>query len=965
LTSPATAQTPDTRKRGTLVITAVIIAAVVLLFFIFAGLYADWLWFQQLGFESVLTTQWLATAVMFLIGFFGMALPLWASIEIAFRRRPVYAKLNAQLDRYQQVIEPLRRLATLGIPIAFGFFAGIAAATRWQVALMWLNRTPTGETDPQFGLDLSFYLFELPFYQSVVTFASAVVIVCALAALATSYLYGALRVNGREVRISKTARIQLAITGAVYLLLQAVAFWLDQYATLSETSSGLLFGASYADVNAVIPGKQIIAGIAVVVALLFIITAIIGRWRLPVIGTALLIVASIIAGAAVPWVVQRFQVEPSVRTLEAPYIERNIEATRAAYGVSDVVETPYAATSTAEPGQLRDDAETTASIRILDPALVSDSFAQLEQIRQYYSFADHLDVDRYEIDGQVQDTVIAVREVNAANTGGTNSQYNETFVYTHGFGVVAAAGNQRTPDGMPEFLQSGIPSTGVLGDYEPRIYFGENSPEYSIVGAPDGAPEVELDYPAGGEDSNNNATTTFQGDGGPKLDSIFKQLIYAIKFQSEQIVLSDAVNSESQILYDRDPRERVQKVAPYLTLDSDAYPAVVDEKVVWVVDGYTTSAEYPYSDVQSLSTAIVDTYTDEPLVALDQINYIRNSVKATVDAYSGEVTLYAWDDEDPILSTWQKIFPTTVKPASEMSEDLLSHVRYPADLFKVQRAILGTYHVTDTNSFYSGDDAWVTPNDPTAPAATAQAQPPYYLSMQLPGMEEPAFSIYSTYIPRSEGEGTRNVLTGYLAVNSDPGENYGKFTLLTLPKQDTVPGPGQVQNNFNADPVVSRDLNILNQGSTTVERGNLLTLPVGGGLLYVQPVYVQSTGETSYPVLQKVLVSFGDRIAFEDSLDAALDEIFGGDSGADAGDEGVPTTPIDPTEPIDPAEPADPDEPAEPEEPAGSDFEQALADAQQALEDRQAAYAANDLVGAAEADEQLQDALERLFATSE
>lgn len=957
-------QQPANRSRGTLVITVVIIAAIVVAFFIFAGLYADWLWFQQLGFTTVLTTQWIARAAMFGIGFVAMAIPVWISIEIAFRRRPVYAKLNAQLDRYQEVIEPLRRIATFGIPAVLGFFAGIAASTNWQTVLLWLNRTPMGKTDPQFGLDISFYFFELPFYTAIVAFASAIVILSALAALATSYLYGALRVNGREVRISKTARVQLAITGAIYLLLQAVAFWLDQYATLSQTSSGLLFGASYADVNAVIPGKAIIAGIAAVVAVLFLITAIIGRWRLPIVGTALLIVSSILVGSVYPWIVQRFQVEPSARSLEAPYIERNIEATRDAYGVADVEERPYSATTDAEAGQLRDDANTTASIRILDPAIVSDSFGQLEQIKQYYRFADHLDVDRYTVDGETQDTVLAVREVDAGNTGGANSRYNETFVYTHGYGVVAAAGNERTADGKPVFIESGIPSAGILGNYEPRIYFGEASPLYSIVGAPEGGAEIELDYPAGGAEDDANVTTTYKEDGGPKLDNIFKQLIFAIKFQSEQIVLSDAVNSESQILYDRDPTQRVKKVAPYLTLDSDAYPAVVDEKVLWIVDGYTTSAQYPYSDVQSLSTAIVDTYTDPPLVALDQINYIRNSVKATVDAHTGEVVLYAWDDEDPILKSWQKIFPSTLKPASEMSQQLSEHVRYPADLFKVQRAVLGTYHVTDTNSFYSGDDAWVTPDDPTSGGGVAQAQPPYYLSMQLPGMDKPAFSLYSTYIPRSRGEGTRNILTGYLAVNADAGENYGKFTLLTLPTQNTVAGPGQVQNNFNADPVVSRELNILDQGATTVRKGNLLTLPVGGGLLYVQPVYVQSTGETSYPVLQKVLVSFGDKIAFEDSLDAALDTIFGGDSGANAGDEGVPTTPSDPTGPSEPTEPTDPEEPVVPSKPSvpGSDFDGALEDAQKALLDREAAYAANDRVAAAEADKRLQDALERLFA---
>jgi len=959
--SSATTQQPAPRQRGTLVIAAIIIAAFVVAFFIFAGLYTDWLWFDQLGFANVLTTQWIAGSVMFVIGFVAMAVPVWVSIDVAFRWRPVYAKLNQQLDRYQQVIEPLRRLAMVGIPAVLGFFAGIAAATRWEMVLTWLNRTPSGKTDPQFGLDVSFYLFELPFYQAVLAFASAVVLLSAIAAVATSYLYGALRFNGREVRISKTARIQFAITGAVYLLLQGASIWFDQYATLTTSSSGLLVGASYADVNATIPTRAILAGAAAVVAILFIVTAIIGRWRLPIVGTALLIVVALLLGTAYPWIVQRFQVDPSARAFEAPYLERNIEATREAYGIADVVETPYAATTDAEPGQLRGDAETTANIRIIDPALVSDTFAQLEQIKQYYDFADHLDVDRYEIDGKVQDTIIGVRELNVNNTGAAATWDNDTVVYTHGYGVVAAAGNERTPDGLPAFLEAGIPSRGDLGDFEPRIYFGENSPPYSIVGAPEGATPVELDYPSGDEEDSQNATTTYKGDGGPKLDNFFKQLIFAIKFQSEQIVLSNFVNEESQILYDRDPRLRVQKVAPYLTLDSDAYPAIVDEKVVWIVDGYTTSDNYPYSDIQSLSAAIADTHTRESPLALDNINYIRNSVKATVDAYSGEVTLYAWDEEDPVLQTWNKIFPNTLLPASEMSDQLLDHVRYPADLFKAQRTILGKYHVTNTDSFYSGDDAWVAPVDPTSPAATAKSQPPYYLTMKVPGTDEPAFTLYSTYIPRSQGEGTRNVLTGYLSVNADAGENYGKFTLLTLPKQTTVRGPGQVQNDFNADPVVSTELNLLNQGSTAVRKGNLLTLPVGGGLLYVQPVYVQSTGETSYPVLQKVLVSFGDEIAFEPTLDAALDKIFGGDSGANAGDEGVPAEPTEPGE-----TPEVPEEPGTetPETPQAGAFDEALADAQKALKDREAAYANNDLVGAAEADERLQDALERLFASS-
>jgi uncharacterized membrane protein (UPF0182 family) len=976
----STVNRPASRTRTTLTITAVVLVVIVVLFFVFSGLYTDILWFDQLGFLNVLTTQWIAGVVMFIIGFLAMALPVWASIEVAFRWRPVYAKLNSQLDRYQQVIEPLRRLATYGIPAVLGLFAGVAASTRWPVILQWLNRTPFGETDPQFGLDISFFFYDLPFWQAVVGFASAVVLLSALAAIATSYLYGALRFSGREVRISRTARIQLAVTGALYIALQAVSLWLDQYATLSSSSAGFLAtGAGYTEVNATIPGRAILSIIAMIVALLFVVTAVIGRWRLPIIGTALLLVSGLLIGGVFPAIVQRFQVEPSARSYEAEYIERSIEATRDAYGVAGVEEIPYAATTDTASGALREDATTTANIRIIDPSLVTQSFKQLEQFKQYYTFPDNLDVDRYTIDGQTQDTVISVRELNQDGLGDSRSWYNDTVVYTHGYGVVAAFGNQRSSDGQPLFLESGIPSTGALGEFEQRIYFGENSPEYSIVGAPEGSEDVELDYPAGGGESEVNTTTTFTGNGGPALDNVFTRLIYALKFQSEQIVLSDAVNDESQIMYDRDPSERIAKVAPYLTLDNDPYPAVVDGRIAWIVDGYTTSANYPYSRVEQLSNMIADTNQPTPAFAVDDVNYIRNSVKATVDAYDGSVKLYAWDEEDPVLQTWQKIFPSTVLPVSEMSTELLDHVRYPSDLFKVQRTILGSYHVTDAESFYSSDDQWVTPNDPTSSTTNPTLQPPYYLTMQVPGQETPAFTLYSTFIPRSTAETSRNVLTGYLAVNSDAGDDYGKLTLLTLPSGDTIPGPGQVQNSFDTDTAVANQLALLQRGDTEVLRGNLLTLPVGGGLLYVQPVYVQSTSNTSYPLLRKVLVAFGDEIAFEDTLDQALDSLFGGDSGADAGD-GVTPEAETPVEEIDPDAPPVEETPSETptdtpsetpsEEPttapiAGTELESALADASQALSDREAAYAANDLVAAAEADERLQQAIEAALAASE
>ncbi len=949
------------RRRAPIAVTIGVIVALVIAFFVFVGLYADVLWYEQLGFLNVLTTEWIARLVLFFIGFIAMAVPVWAAIQIAYRTRPVYAKLNSQLDRYQEVFEPLRRLAMYGIPVVLGVFAGVSTSSRWDLTLTWLNRTQFGSDDPQFGFDISFFVFELPFYRSIVGFASAVVLLSLLLVIATNYLYGSIRISGREVVISKSARIQIAVMAGIYLLLQAVSIWLDQYAAVTEQGE-LITGAAYTDVNAVIPGRAILAAIAAVVAVLFFVTAAIGRWRLPLVGTALLVVSSLLIGSLYPWVVQRFQVDPSARTLEAPYIERNIDLTRDAYGVADIEAIPFNAETDAEPGALREDATTTANIRLMDPLVISPAFQQLEQFRQYYQFPNALDVDRYQIDGETRDTVVAVRDLALEGLGDAQTWFNSHIVYTHGYGLVAAAGNQRSVDGQPVFLQSGIPSSGDLGEFQPRVYFGESSPDYSIVGAPEGTDPVELDYPAG-EDGEQQTYATFEGDGGPKLDNVFTKLVYALKFQSEQIFLSEAVNNESQILYDRDPIERVRKVAPYLTLDTDTYPSVVDGRVVWIVDGYTLSDQYPYSNKVSMSEAIADSEGLPQTLPFDEVNYIRNSVKATVDAYDGSVTLYAWDTEDPILETWQKIFPNALEPLSEMSGELLSHVRYPADLFKMQRAVLGRYHVTDPFSFYSREDAWTTPNDPTAGANSTLLQPPYYLTMQMPGQDVPSYSLYSTFIPEARGEQSRNVLRGYLAVDADAGstdgeraEGYGKLRLLTLPEDDNVPGPGQVQAQFNGDPTVSQSLNLLKQGQSEVINGNLLTVPVGGGLLYVQPVYVKSTGNTSYPLLQKVLVAFGDQIAFQDTLDLALDVLFGGDSGASAGDEEVDPNAPEPTTPPEGGE-GSPTTPTTPTD----EVQALLNEAKVALNNKQAALAEGDWAAYGAADAQLAEIIAELL----
>ncbi len=944
---------PATIAVGVLVVIATILISA-------AGIYTDFLWFNHLGFQSVFLTQIIAQVALFIVGFALMFAVTLLSFNLAYRFRPVYLRMPGEspFENYQQVIDNLRRLIMFGVPAVLGVFAGVAATAQWTTALQFLNSTPAGREDQQFGLDVSFYLFQLPFLTALVSFLSAAVLLGGLIAAGVHLIYGGIRLEGRAVRVAKPARIQLSITAAVYFLVQGASLWLNQYETVF-TSNELFTGARYSDVNATIPGLQILALISVLVAALFIVTAVIGSWRYSIIATGLMIISSVVLGGLYPWAIQTFQVVPNERTLETPYLERNIEATREAYGLDQVEVIDYDATTTATPGALRADAETTTSIRILDPSLVSDAFRQLEQYRQYYSFPERLHVGRYEINGESQDAVLGVRELDQSGLGDSNSWYNSTIVFTHGYGLVAAYGNKRDTDGQPLFLQSGIPSVGELGEFEPRIYFGENSPEYSIVGGNNGE-DLEFDFPAG-EDGETQTYTTFQGSGGPNVGSLVNRIAFALKFQSEQILLSDAINPESQIMFNRNPLERVEAVAPYLTVDSQAYPAVVDGEVLWIIDAYTTSNNYPYSNSESMNLAIIDSSTESAGFGANNINYIRNSVKATVNAYDGEVKLYIWDETDPVLETWRKVFPDTLRPISEMSGELMSHVRYPSDLFKVQRSILGRYHVTDPGAFYSQQDAWMTPNDPVDGPGIGVLQPPYYLTMQAPGTEEPKFSIYSTFIPQSTGENSRNVLTGYLVASAEAGneagvisEDYGKLRLLSLPRETIVPGPGQVQNNFNADSEVSQLLNILRQGSTRVLNGNLLTLPVGGGFLYVQPVYIESTGETSFPLLQKVLVSFGDRIAFEDTLDQALDELFGGDSGASAGDSLQPDEPADAPTDDEAEQPSDQPAAGEGENPA---LEAALARAERAIQDKQDALAAGDWSAFGEADERLNQAI--------
>ena len=879
------------RRVSPLTITFIVIFILSSILVSLSGFYADLLWFRSVGYVDVWQTS-LFTKIYLFIGF-GLitAAIITLNIYLAFKKRPIYVPISVEaesLERYRAQLEPIRKFVLIGSFLAIFYFAGSAGSRFWQTWLLFRNSTEFGQVDPQFGLDISFFAFKLPMWQALIGWGISTIVLAIIASAAVHYIYGGIRPQVKEERTTVAARVQLSILLGLLVLLKAVAYWFDRFA-LSLKEGRLITGLTYSDVNALLPAKSILAAIAVICSLLFFANIVRKSWLLPTAGVALMVIASVLIAGVYPAAIQQFQVKPSESTKEAPFIQRNIDATRSAYGLTDVEVKDYQATVATSAGQLANDAATIANIRLMDPNVLSATFRQLQQIKPYYAFADSLDIDRYKIDGKERDVVVAIRELNIDGNPARN-WINDHLVYTHGFGMVAAYGNTVDADGKPTFVIGDIPPTKGLGEFQPRVYFGENVPDYSIIGGPAASNPVELDYPDDNS-PNGQKNYTYTGKGGVPMGSLFTRLLFAIKYQEQRILLSNLINSESKILFNRNPRERVAKVAPWLTLDGDPYPAIIDGKILWIIDGYTTSNGYPNSRVVNLAnTGDALTSRSNAVSSLDDrnVNYIRNSIKATVDAYDGTVSLYQWDTQDPVLATWSKAFPGSVKPRGEISPELLSHVRYPEDMFRVQRDILSAYHVTTADAFYGGQDFWRVPLDPSSFGSNSGNQPPYYLTMQIPGQSKPTFSLYTPFVPR----GGRENLTALAVVNADAGDEYGKITVLQLPRSTNVPGPSQVASNFEAKPEVATSLSLLRQGGADVVLGNLLTLPVGKGLLYVQPVYVRATGNTAaYPLLQRVLVSFGDQIGFSETLQGALDQVFGGDSGTDASNN-QPNTPI-------------------------------------------------------------------------
>jgi uncharacterized protein len=860
----------------------IIIVAAAVLIAIVAGIWTDYLWYSSVHqtrvFGTTYTTKWL----LFLVTAVFMSGVVGANLVLAYRLRPEEPPTgpgHQGVEAYRQAIDPHRRGVMIVLLGLISLITGLAAASNWRTWLLFINRVPFGQKDPQFHIDISFYVFVYPFLRMLLSFLFAAVLLALVLSAAVHVLYGGLRIS-RHARPSRGARAQLFVLAGVFVALKAAAYWVDRYGINFSQRGVVQTGASYTDVNAVLPAKTVLAVIAVICAVLLLTGAFRRSALVPGIGFGLLVLSAVLIGGVYPFIIQQFVVKPNQQVKERPYIHREIAGTRTAYGVANARVIRYPGVSTLGPGLLAKQAAGVPDTRLMDPGVMPTTFEQLQQVKGYYHFESPLSMDRYEIGSTPQppqDTVVGVRDM-AGPPAGQSNWINTHLIYTHGYGFVAASAATAAPDGSPNFTEQNIPPTGQLGNFQPRVYFGHEGASYVIAGGH----QRELDFPNGS--SGGQKDNHYHGSGGVPVGSFGNRLLFAVRFRELNILISSAINSHSRILYIRDPIERVEKVAPFLTLDGDPYPVIAGGRILWVIDGYTTTNDYPYSRRVNLNDATSNTYSPSGLAVgqTGQINYIRNSVKATVDAFSGAVHIYQWGKASPILSSWMKSFPGLISPQRDIPEQVFPHLRYPEVLFDTQRLILTQYHVRDPAAFYAGQNFWAVPNDPSILENPGQkklgkiSQPPYYLTLNMPGSALPEFSLTSLLTFQN-----RPNLASFLAVNSNPAsQQYGQITVLQLPQNQAIAGPGQIQNQFENFTRASIELTQLRnkQGGSRVIQGNLVTVPLGGGLLSVEPVYVlagSAANSGSFPQLKRVFTYFDGQTGYEPTLTASLADLFG------------------------------------------------------------------------------------------
>jgi uncharacterized protein len=958
---------PTLSRRAKLLLGAV---GVLLVLFTAIGtltsVYVDYLWFDETGFTEVFWTELQTRALLFAVAGVATGGLVAAAIYLAYRFRPTFRPMSLEqqnLERYRQSLEPRRGLVLTAVAVVLGLFAGFTAQGSWETWLKFRNSTNFGRVDPEFGVDLSFFVFDYPFYRLILGFGFAIVLLALIGSLLTHYVFGGLRLQTPGQKLTPAARVQISVLLGIFVALKAVAYWLDRYGLVYSDRGEVFTGASYTDINALLTPKTILVWVAALCALAFFANIFVRNFLLPAGALVLLLVTSLVVGVAYPAIVQQFVVKPSANEKEAPYIDRAITSTRDAYNLSEIEYIDYAQQATGEEvdpdvalAELRNDTETIPNARLLDPNVLADTFTARQQIRNVYGFPEKLDIDRYTIDDETRDYVVAVRELNTEGLSENQDTWiNRHTVYTHGNGFVAAPANQVVAGqegGEPNFTVGDLPTRGDIDVDQSRIYYGEliqdgGQDVYSVVGAPQGATPREFDQPEGGSEDSGQINNTYDGDGGVSVGSFFRQLTFAIYYR---------------VLYVRDPRDRVEKAAPFLEVDGDPYPAVIDGRITWILDGYTTSESYPYAEQMQLGEAAADALTGTGTTALpdETFNYIRNSVKATVDAYDGTVTLYAWDPDDPVLATYMKAFPGVVQSKSRMSDELISHVRYPEDLFKVQREILTRYHVDDPVDFYNANDRWQIPEDPTQ--ETGEDQPPYYILAQRPNDGEASFQLTSAL-----NAFQRDNLSAFISASSAP-DTYGKLQVLRLPGNTPFRGPQQVQNAFLSNNQVRPDLTLFDSANSDPVFGNLLTLPIGdAGLLYVEPLYVRGSGESGFPLLQRVLVNFGDRIGYGNTLAEALDQVFGAGAGEVANDSDEPPADEEPsgTPTTTPPAPTTTPPPDGGEAPAAPGLDDEVARINDALAALESAQRAGDFAAQGQALADLQAAVEAYQAAQQ
>ncbi len=829
-----------------------------------ATLLTDYLWFVDLGQEQVFVTTWvsrLTTGALF--GLVAFAL-LFVNARIARSMAPravVTLEPDRLPDQFEEIVSQLRDnvgpvvdRVVLWVSIGSAFLFGAAMSASWDTMRLALASVPFGVSDPQFGRDVAFYVFSLPALRAIADWTLVVLIVTAVFTAVVHLVGGAIQPWARLKGFAPHVKAHLSVLLGLIVASKAFDYYLSIY-ELNFSPRGQVTGASYTDVNAQLPALRLLIAIALVSAVALLVNIRFQGWRLPLIALGVWLGASLLAGTVYPALIQQFRVAPTEASAEEPYIARNIETTRRAYRIEDVETRPFPAAETLTAEDVVANRPTLENVRLWDPSAAGQTYRQLQIIRTYYDFKD-VDIDRYRIDDRQRQVLVSVRELDTSQLAEQAQTWlNKHLVYTHGYGLVVSPSNESDTRGLPNFWVGDIPPDAIEGleIEQPSVYFGEATTDYIVVNTG----IAEFDFPVG----EGRRETFYEGDAGVEVGNIGRRAAFALRFGAAQILFSDYIEPDSRVIFDRDLVTRINKLAPWLTLDGDAYPALIDGRIVWIVDAYTTSSHYPYSQY------------------FRGVNYVRNSVKVTVDAYDGTTTLWGFDPDDPILKAWGSIFPGLITDEREIPDEVRAHFRYPEDLFSLQAEVYKTYHMTDPRDFYNKEDAWEIPGE--REGAPLQ---PYYLLMQLPGEAAEAFHLVQPFTPRN-----RDNMIGWMSVNCDPTE-YGKRIVYAFPQGRVVLGPEQVSARINQDDVIAPQLTLWSQRGSQVIFGNMLVLPLEESVVYVQPLYLQAE-QTAIPELARVIVAYADKVEMAPDLETALLAIFGERPAPEPGEPGEPGLP--------------------------------------------------------------------------